>query len=155
MTTLRRATAADLPQLLPLLDRYYTEWHVQVRDTPAQTVTYLNHPTLGFLVAEDEVTNTLAACVLLRDLPSTHHAAECKRLYVSPDFRRQGLADRLMQLAEDQATAAGLHWIYLDSAAEFTTAIALYRRRGYTDTPRFNDNPQATVFLRKSLTTAA
>jgi hypothetical protein len=27
----------------------------------------------------------------------------------------------------------------------------MYRRRGYTDVPRYNHNPEATVFLRKHL----
>jgi hypothetical protein len=44
--------------------------------------------------------------------------------------------------------------MYLDSKPEFSAAIALYRRRGYVECTRYNDNAQATVFLRKSLTPA-
>jgi len=58
-----------------------------------------------------------------------------------------------MQAAEDHARSVGLHWIYLDTKDDFTAAIALYKRRGYEEIPRFNDNPQATIFLRKSVTT--
>ncbi|MES2392155.1 MAG: GNAT family N-acetyltransferase [Acidobacteriota bacterium] len=146
---IRRATPADLPNLLPLLDRYYTEWQVQVRDTPAQTLTYLNHPTLGFLVAEED--NALAACVLLRDLSSIPQATECKRLYVLPTHRGAGLANRLMDAAEAQARAAHLTFLYLDTGNDFAAAIAFYRRRGYEEIPRFNDNPQAAFFFRKAL----
>jgi ribosomal protein S18 acetylase RimI-like enzyme len=153
---LRRATHADLPALLILLDLYYTEWHVQQRDNPTQTLAALQHPTLGFLVAEDELTHQLTACVLLRELaahPNAAHSnpAECKRLYVLPTHRGRGLAHLLMDAAEAQARAAGFTHIYLDSAADFTAALALYRRRGYREVPRFNDNPQATVFLQKPL----
>jgi hypothetical protein len=56
-----------------------------------------------------------------------------------------------MDTLEDAARAANLRWIYLDSKANFATAIAMYSRRGYTDTPRYNQNPEATIFLRKDL----
>jgi len=56
-----------------------------------------------------------------------------------------------MDTAEDHARHIGLHWIYLDSRAEMTTAINMYRRRGYQEIPRFNDNAEAAIFLRKSL----
>ena len=92
-----------------------------------------------------------AGCVLLRPLPSIALATECKRLYVAPQFRGHGLAGRLMDAAEAHALQAGLDWIYLDSRAEMTTAIALYRRRGYEEIPRFNDNAEAAIFLRKRL----
>jgi hypothetical protein len=57
-----------------------------------------------------------------------------------------------MDLAEQTARSAGHTWIYLDSKAEFQTAIAMYRRRDYKEIPRFNNNPQATIFMRKRLT---
>jgi hypothetical protein len=43
-------------------------------------------------------------------------------------------------------------WVYLDSKDEFTTVIHMYRRRGYKEIPRFNNNPQDTISLRKQLT---
>ena len=148
--TLRRTTESDLPTILGLLDRYYTEGDVWLRDTPETTLDCIKHPTLGYFLTE--IDGIPVACVLLRPLPTIPHATECKRLYVAPEHRGHRLADRLMQAAEDHARSVGLHWIYLDTKDEFTAAIALYRRRGYEDTPRYNDNAQATIFLRKSLT---
>ncbi|SEF46049.1 Acetyltransferase (GNAT) family protein [Bryocella elongata] len=87
-------------------------------------------------------------------LPATPHqptAVECKRLYVLPAFRGNKLAGPLMDLAEQTARNADHTWIYLDSKSEFQTAIAMYRRRGYQEIPRFNNNPQATIFMRKRL----
>lgn len=151
--TIRRATAADLPQLTRLLDAYYTEWQVQLRDTPADVAHYLHAPSpFGFLVAQHA--DDLVACVLLRGLPAIPSAAECKRLFVVPSFRGHRLASRLMDHAERLA-AATLHWIYLDTADAFTAAISLYQRRGYQPCPRYNDNPQATFFFRKSLRPSA
>lgn len=147
--TIRRATPEDLPALWPLLDAYYTEWQVQQRDTPDDIAHYLDAPSpLGFLVAEHD--GTLVGCVLLRDLRSIPSAAECKRLFVVPSFRGHRLASQLMDHAERLASAT-LDWIYLDTADAFTAAISLYQRRGYQPCARYNDNPQATFFFRKSL----
>jgi GNAT superfamily N-acetyltransferase len=147
--SIRQATEADLGPLCALLDRYYTEWDIWQRDPPEAVRAAIDYPGLGYFIAVGEA--ALAGCVLLRPLPSIPRAAECKRLFIAPEFRGHGLAAALMDAAETAAHVAGLHWIYLDSKPEFTTAIALYRRRGYTEIPRFNDNAQATIFLRKSL----
>jgi ribosomal protein S18 acetylase RimI-like enzyme len=148
-TVIRRATPADLSAILALLDLYYTEWDIWQRDPPEKILHDLQHPHLGFVLAEMD--SVRAACVLLRDLPAVPSAAECKRLFVAPAFRGHGLAHALMDATEAAARAAHLDFLYLDTKSEFTTAIALYRRRGYEETPRYNDNPQATIFLRKRL----
>jgi hypothetical protein len=41
--------------------------------------------------------------------------------------------------------------IYLDTGANFTAAQSFYRARGYNSCERYNDNPQASCFFRKSL----
>jgi ribosomal protein S18 acetylase RimI-like enzyme len=152
---IRRATTADLPQLLTLLKLYYTEWDIWQRDTDDKVLADLQHPDLGFFLAEPSnpspAPKALAACVLLRPLPAITSAAECKRLYVAPAFRGHRLASLLMDAAETAARDTGLLWLYLDTKPEFDTAIALYRKRGYEEIERFNDNAQATIFMRKSL----
>lgn len=146
---IRRARRDDLPQLIALLERYYTEWDVVQRDVPERIADYLVQPApLGFVVVEEN--GVLLACVLLRALPSIVSAAECKRLYVVPDYRGEGLASLLMDYIEGFA-AARFEWIYLDTGAEFTAAQSLYHARGYESCERYNDNPQAACFFRKRL----
>jgi GNAT superfamily N-acetyltransferase len=149
----RLATTADLPQVLALLDHYYTEWDIWQRDTEATVREALRHPRLGYLLVE--VDSQPAGCVLLKPLPAlpgvVGKPVECKRLFVSPDFRGRRLADVLMDAAEAAARAAGFAWMYLDTKPEFAAAIALYHRRGYQPVERYNDNPQATIFLRLAL----
>ena len=119
------------------------------RDAPEQIAAYLEQPApFGFVLAEDR--GGLIGCVLLRQLPSIESAGECKRLYIVPEHRGQGLASLLMDFVEGFATQT-LDWIYLDTAAEFTAAQSLYRARGYESRDRYNDNPQATCFFRKKL----
>lgn len=146
----RRATRDDLPQLGALLDRYYGEWDVMQRDAPEHIAEYLNQPTpFGFVVVEEN--GVLVACVLLRALPAIASAAECKRLYVIPEHRGEGLASLLMDYVEGFAAAGQLQWIYLDTGANFTAAQSLYHARGYESCERYNDNPQAACFFRKRL----
>ncbi len=145
----RRASRDDLPQLGALLERYYAEWKVVQRDAPGRVAEYLDQPApFGFVVVEEKT--VLIACVLLRVLPALPSAAECKRLYVVPEHRGEGLASLLMDYVEGFA-AARLQWIYLDTGENFTAAQSLYRARGYESCERYNDNPQAACFFRKRL----
>lgn len=146
---IRCATREDLPQLTDLVERYYDEWSVVQRDAPERIAEYIDQPNpFGFFVAEEN--GVLAGCVLLRALPSVASAVECKRLYVSPEYRGHGLASRLMDFVERLA-ASKVGWIYLDTGANFTAAQSLYKARGYEACERYNDNPQATCFFRKRL----
>jgi GNAT superfamily N-acetyltransferase len=90
-------------------------------------------------------------CVMLRRLPSIEFASECKRLYVKPAARGNHIADRLLDALEEFARSQGIKWIYLDSYDDLKTAIALYERRGYRQCLRYNDNPQATLYMRKQI----
>jgi ribosomal protein S18 acetylase RimI-like enzyme len=65
--------------------------------------------------------------------------------------RGRGIADKLLDAQEVHARKEGLEWIYLDSYDDLKTAIALYETRGYERCQRYNDNPQATVFMRKKI----
>jgi len=88
---------------------------------------------------------------VLRKLDSISHAAECKRLYVRPAARGHRIADALLDAMEAFARSRHVRWIYLDTYDDLKIAIALYERRGYTRCERYNDNPQATLFMRKGL----
>jgi GNAT superfamily N-acetyltransferase len=134
---------------LQLLQEYYEAIHVVVRDTPEAIQKIIEDDASGMWIAYLE--EKAVGCVVLRMLTSIPHAGECKRLYVRPDARGHGIAAALMNALETFAQSKGLHWIYLDSYADLTVAIDMYRKRGYVSCERYNDNPQATVFLRKEL----
>jgi ribosomal protein S18 acetylase RimI-like enzyme len=152
--SIRRATSRDLPALRALLQLYYSEGDVHHTEDQQSLHATLNQHPFGFFLAELSPTPTTAqitGCVLYRSLDTIPHAAECKRLFVLPQFRGHNIAARLMDTLEDTARASGLRWIYLDSKENFQAAITMYRHRGYTDCPRYNQNPEATIFLRKDL----
>lgn len=90
-----------------------------------------------------------AGCVGLKGDGSG--AAEVKRLWVSPAARGQGLARRLMGAVEDAARDLHIRVLRLDTNSALPEAIALYRKTGWTEIPRFNDDPYPDAFFEKRL----
>lgn len=136
-------------EALAILHEYYQAVHVVQRDTPASIKKMLKAPASGTWLAY--LADQVVGCVVLRKLDSIPHAAECKRLYVRPAARGNRIADKLLDAMEAFARSWHVQWIYLDTYDDLKTAIALYDKRGYERCERYNDNPQATLFMRKRL----
>lgn len=77
--------------------------------------------------------------------------AEIKRMWVDPTWRGYGLAGRMLRHLEELAATEGYTVIRLDTNPTLETAIAMYRRAGYRDIERYNDNPYAGLWFEKSL----
>ena len=151
--TVQRATLLQSDIAFALIEEYYEAIRVLLRDDRAALVYYLSSPDSSIWIAFASATGgpSPAGCVMLRPLPQTPHAAEVKRLYVRPAFRGLGVAHALMQAAEDHARREGVRWLYLDTKDDLHAAIRFYLSTGYQPCARYNDNPQATIFLRKQL----
>lgn len=134
---------------LRLLGEYYEAVHVVQRDSPAAMKKIVGDESSGVWLAH--LNDEAVGCVVLRRMASIPFAGECKRLYVRPEARGKGIADALLDAMEEYALRRGMRWIYLDSYDDLKAAIALYKKRGYLPCERYNDNPQATMFLRKQL----
>jgi len=132
-----------------LLEEYYEAVSVVQQDTPEAIQQIISDASSGMWVAY--LREKAVGCVILRRLSSIPYAGECKRLYVRPEARGKGLAGALLDAQEAFARSNGLQWIYLDSYDDLKAAIALYKKRGYLPCERYNDNPQATLFLRKNI----
>lgn len=148
---IRRAGSAQADQATALLNEYFDLIGVVLRDDDAKIRAALDDSATPLWIAY--VDGVAAACVALRPLPEVEggRAAECKRLYVAQRFRRRGLAETLMAELERFAADARYDSVYLDTKDDLLAAIALYERLGYQRCERYNDNPQATVFMRKRL----
>jgi DNA-binding MarR family transcriptional regulator/GNAT superfamily N-acetyltransferase len=77
--------------------------------------------------------------------------AEVKRLWVAHAARGLGLARRLMSAIEDAARELAVPVLRLDTNSALPEAIALYRRTGWVEIPRFNADPYPDVFFEKRL----
>ncbi len=136
-----------------LLEEYFVAIQVVKRDSMEDIARSLAAPADSSWLAE--VDGVPAGYVALRRLDVTGlpaaTALECKRLYVRPEFRGKGIAGSLLDAMELYAKKTGIDWIYLDSKDDLRSALRLYEERGYLACDRYNDNPQATVFMRKHL----
>lgn len=77
--------------------------------------------------------------------------AEVKRVWAAPSVRGLGLGRRIMDDLEDRAREAGVRTVRLDTNGNLTEAIALYRKLGYREVERYNDNPYAHHWFAKDL----
>ena len=92
-------------------------------------------------------------CGVLKALdPQT---GEIKRMWVAPHARGLGLSRRLLETLEAHARRSGMTRVWLDTNRALTQAQALYRKAGYHEIDRYNDNPYAHFWFEKKLESAA
>ena len=91
-----------------------------------------------------------AGCIALRRISGSD--CEMKRLYVKPQFRRNGIAKALVAQIIADAKAIGYTHMLLDTAQSLQHAIALYERCGFYRIGPYNNSPvKNTVFMRYDL----
>jgi putative acetyltransferase len=147
--SIRRATPEDLQTAFQLVEEYFREVGVLVRDTRTEFANHLRSSKGGVWLAIDR--GQPIGCIVLHSLATLPRSGEIKRLYVRASYRRQGLADRLLGALEQYAVRLPYEWLYLDTKDDLHSAIRFYRRHGYDRCGRYNTNPQATIFMRKRL----
>jgi DNA-binding MarR family transcriptional regulator/GNAT superfamily N-acetyltransferase len=76
---------------------------------------------------------------------------DVKRMWVSPSARGLGVGRRLLTELEARAAATGSTVVRLETNAELTEAIAMYRSAGYLEVPPFNAEPYADLWFQKQL----
>lgn len=104
-------------------------------------------PTGAFLLAE--AAGTPVGCGALRAF--SPGIGEIKRMWVSPQFRGQGVGRQLLESLERAAIERGLRCVRLDTHSSLTQALELYRTSGYREIPPFNHNPYARHWFEKAL----
>lgn len=109
-----------------------------------------------FLIAVDPQPTTDISdvgCGGIRRIPDGERGSryEVKHLFLRPQTRGRGWGRALVEALEDRAREFGAHELVLDTHHSLTAAGALYERLGYAPIPRYNDNPNATVWLGKAL----
>jgi GNAT superfamily N-acetyltransferase len=147
--SIRRATASDEASARAIVAEYNDAVGVVIRDNAATFRAYLDGPGALWLA---HFGGEIVGCVVMRPLPSAQPAAcEVKRLYVRPAQRGLGIAAVLMDALETFAFGQGFRAVYLDTFDDLAEAVRFYERRGYERVARYNDNPQATIFMRRDL----
>jgi GNAT superfamily N-acetyltransferase len=90
-------------------------------------------PRLRFFLLEED--GVPVGCGAVRELEPG--IAELKRMFVRPPHRGRDLGRALLTGLEEEARAAGIRVMRLETVALLTGAIALYRSAGYRDIPQY------------------
>lgn len=92
----------------------------------------------------------IAGCVALR--PMDNEAAELKRLYVRPAFRKRGIGKTLVARVLDEARQIGYRVARLDTLLEMHDAIALYTLFGFKEVAPYRARqPTGICYFEKEL----
>lgn len=132
-----------------IVQEYYAAVDVVVREDAEEFAHEYFGDGAGIWLARDGARTV--GCIALRPLSQFEHSGEVKRLYVKPESRGQHIADRLLKALESYAVETGYRMLYLDTKDDLFEAIRFYHQHGYKDCERYNENPQATIFMRKAL----
>jgi DNA-binding MarR family transcriptional regulator len=128
------------------LSRRFEEGYDAVKAGPPDA-DQMRRPKGAFFIAYSD--GLPIGCVILKGYG--HDWAEIKRLWVADSARGLGLAHRLMGAAEEAALSLGINTLRLDTNHRLPEAIAMYRKTGWYEIPRFNDDPYPDHFFEKKL----
>jgi GNAT superfamily N-acetyltransferase len=146
---IRRAVPEEIDFAYAIVNEYYEAARVVARDSIDEFARYYFAAASGLWLAI--IDDRAVGCVALRQLSAISAAGEVKRLYVQPAFRGRGIAAALYASLENYAAESAYQWLYLDTAANMNAAQRFYATLGYELCERYNDNPQASLFMRKQL----
>jgi GNAT superfamily N-acetyltransferase len=149
---IERATLAQLAAAYVIIAEYYEAMRVVARETIEEFQKSYFGPASAVWLAS--AGSDLVGCITLREI-AQGDAAEVKRMYVREGYRGLGIAQKLLAEAEHFARNKGYQRIFLDSTDGMQAAVRLYERNGYQRCERYNNNPQATIFMRKDLNQGA
>ena len=105
---------------------------------------------------EDEFDPPDGLFIVLMDGPTTaagggfrrydQRTCEVKRMWTSPQYRRDGLATRVLRSLEGAAWEAGYAYVVLETGPRQPEAEALYAGRGYSRIEVYGHYPDAKAF---------
>jgi amino-acid N-acetyltransferase len=119
--SLRRATEADAEALHTLVSAHLKEGHLLPRELGE-----IRRHAARFVVSERH--GEIQACAELAPLSTT--TGEVRSLVVAGNFRRSGVAARLLDALRDHAKASGL-----DTLCAFTHDARFFVRQGFSIVP--------------------
>ena len=127
------------------VDLSYQDFAAEVANLPGKYAP----PAGELLLAVGEGGEPLG-CVAVR--PLGEGRCEMKRLYVPSAARGLGVGKALVEAIILAAAKIGYREMWLDTLPEMTTALALYRRAGFTPIASYYTTPvEGTVFLGLTL----
>jgi putative acetyltransferase len=107
-----------------------------------------NKPKGALLLAYSD--KIAIGCVGIREIDMD--TAELKRMFVQDKFKGNGIGRKLLALSIDVAQKLGYKRIRLDTLADMTQALNLYRSVGFYEIPAYRFNPiEGAVYMEKKI----
>jgi GNAT superfamily N-acetyltransferase len=132
MTSLIRTTSdhPDFQKLSAIFDEFLVDIDGDEKDFFAQfNQIYIDHVVLFY------VDETAVGCGAFKKYEDS--VAELKRLFVLPEFRAKGIANKIIQELELWIHKENYQTIILETATKLLPAIALYSKLGYSQFPNY------------------
>jgi GNAT superfamily N-acetyltransferase len=129
------------PLLAGLTDEYDKRYGENIEMTRANTEEF--DPPGGLFIVLVDGSSTAAGGGIRRHDAST---CEVKRMWTSPEYRRQGLATQVLRALEDGARELGYIRVILETGPRQPEAEALYLGLGYQRIDYYGHYPEALGF---------
>lgn len=140
-----RQVRLDDPLVAPLLagltDEYQRRYGAN-SEMALTAVEQFDPPSGIFFVLVDGDTTAAGGGYRAHD----ENACEVKRMWTSPDYRRRGLASRVLAALEEAASEAGYRRLILETGPRQPEAFAMYETRGYRRVPTFGPYDEGLAF---------
>jgi putative acetyltransferase len=147
LISVENAGGPDATRLIRQLDDDLLRRYPALRKTHGLVPEDLNDPGFTFLLARADGRGV--GCGALRVLEPG--IGEVKRMFVIPEFRRSGIARRILEALESRARESGHTFVRLETSTGQPEAIGLYRSAGYHEIAPFGEyagNPFSVCFER-------
>jgi ribosomal protein S18 acetylase RimI-like enzyme len=102
-----------------------------------------------FWALEDN--NLIIGSIAVRTIDSENKILEIKRYFVLPSYQKQGVGAKLMAHAISFAEKNGFNKIRLDTMRKSEAAMIVFKKHGFYEIPKYNNNHIAEIFMEKSL----
>jgi ribosomal protein S18 acetylase RimI-like enzyme len=127
------AQTLTLAQLAALFNQGYRGYSTPIEVDPPGMQRHLTHYDIDLTLSRVAIDDGLAAFALIgRRGPQVWVGG----MGTAPDYRRQGIGERVLRAALDAATQAGARSARLEVLDDNERAIALYRKLGFATTRR-------------------
>ena len=141
------AYASDFARLnYEWVEKYFTvEKHDrEILDDP-QTFVIDRGGQIFFALADGAAVGAVAL------IPASENVLELTKMAVSPAFQGRGISNHLMRACVAFAKANGTRTVFLESSRILTTALTLYQKFGFVETPTDPNSEYARADIRMEL----
>jgi ribosomal protein S18 acetylase RimI-like enzyme len=102
-----------------------------------------------FWVAKDN--NSIVGSIALKMINLDKRIGEIKRYFVLPSVQNKGIGSMLMEQLIVKAQKSGLKRLRLDTMKDSTNALSIYRKFGFKEIEKYNDNDIAEIFMELAI----